>query len=680
MKIETQEMKLKDGIEKEWLITNGRGGYSSSTIFGINTRKYHGLLVAPLTPPARRHLILSKLDESITINNKKYDLYSNMCRDFISLGYKYLESFEKDYIPIFTYKVKDVTIKKLICMQYGKNTVCVLYKINNPGKQAKFTITPIINFRDFHTMTTNWEFNLKQSIKSKKVKVEINDKSETPIYMCVSDGNYIEHYNDVFRNMYYIEEEKRGFFPEENLSVPGSFEIDIPQESHKEISFVCSLEENIEEINVKKVINKEIIRINELMYESGMIEEKQDMEKLPKEELKQRELLRDFIIATDNFIVYRPNFGLHTIIAGYPWFLDWGRDSLISFEGLLLATKRYEIAKEVLLTSIRDIKFGLVPNGYSGYDNRPLYNSSDSSLLLFEAVYKYARYTGDYKFIEKNIYEKLVLIINNYCKGIDLDDNNIFLDIDGLLSAGTEKTQNTWMDAKYGNHCFTPRNGKTVELNSLWYNALKILEELSNKFGNKKEAKEYAKRATQCQKAFMEQFYNKRKKCLYDVIGDTKVRPNQLFATALSHPVLEPNSEIAKEMLETVTKKLLNKYGLKTLAKGEKGYVDIYEGDAFRRDSSYHQGITWPWLLGLYYDTLKNMVKTEKDKTSKKELQIKLNEFIENITKTFTKELYERGAIGSIAEIYDSKTPYLPKGTIAQGWSVAEIFRIINKM
>lgn len=180
------------------------------------------------------------------------------------------------------------------------------------------------------------------------------------------------------------------------MSVPGSFEIEIPQESHKEISFVCSLEENIEEINVKKVINKEIIRINELMYESGMIEEKQDIEKLPKEELKQRKLLRDFIIATDNFIVYRPNFGLHTIIAGYPWFLDWGRDSLISFEGLLLETKRYEIAKEVLLTSIRDIKFGLVPNGYSGYDNRPLYNSSDSSLLLFEAVYKYAKYTGDY--------------------------------------------------------------------------------------------------------------------------------------------------------------------------------------------------------------------------------------------------------------------------------------------
>ena len=283
MKIETQEMKLKDGIEKEWLITNGIGGYSSSTIFGINTRKYHGLLVAPLTPPARRHLILSKLDESIVVDNRKYDLYSNMCKDFIAPGYKYLENFEKDYIPIFTYKVNDIIIKKFICMQYGKNTVCVLYKIYNPGNQAKLTITPVVNFRDFHTMTTNWKFNLKQNIKGQKVKIEINDKSETPIYMCISEGNYIEHYNDVFRNMYYIEEEKRGFFPEENLSVPGSFEVEIPQKSDKEISFVCSLEENIDEINVKKVINKEIIRINELMYDSELIEEKQDIEKLSKE-------------------------------------------------------------------------------------------------------------------------------------------------------------------------------------------------------------------------------------------------------------------------------------------------------------------------------------------------------------------------------------------------------------
>ena len=678
MKIDTKKLSLKEGITKEWIITNGIGGYSSSTIFGINTRKYHGLLVAPLTPPARRHLILSKLDESIDIGNKKYTLYSNMCKNYISEGFKYQEEFEKDYIPIFTYKIKDITIKKLICMEYGKNTICILYKIDNPGNTAKFTLSPVMNFRDFHTMTTNHEFSIKQNIKGKKVKVEIDNNSSNPIYMHISDGTYIEHYNDTFNNMYYIEEENRGFFPEENLCVPGRYEINIPAESQKEIAFICSLEENIEEINVKKVINKEIIRINELMYKTGLLEEKQDIEKLSKEEIEKRNLLRNFVIATDNFIVYRPSFALHTIIAGYPWFLDWGRDSLIAFEGLLLVTKRFDIARDVLLTLTRDIKFGLVPNGYSGYDNRPLYNSVDSSLLLFEAVYKYLQYTGDYKFIENNIYEKLVLIIDNYIKGIDLDDNNIFFDIDGLISSGTENTQNTWMDAKYGNHAFTPRNGKAVEVNAMWYNSLKILDELSNKFGKRKQAGKYKELAKNTKESFEKQFYNKKKKCLYDVIGDAKIRPNQLFATSLSYPVLEPNGKIAEEMFETVTKKLLNKYGLKTLAKGEKDYIDVYEGDGFKRDSSYHQGITWPWLLGLYYNTINNKIKYQKDRTKRKELEQRRKEFVENVRKTFVKDMFERGAIGSISEIYDSKAPYLPKGTMAQGWSVAEVFRIIK--
>ena len=220
MKINTKDIPLNELIEKEWILTNGIGGYCSSTIIGMNTRKYHGLLVAPLTPPARRFLILSKVDESININGREYGLYSNMCKNYISEGYKYLEKFEKDYIPIFTYKVKDIIIKKLVCMDYGKNTVCILYKIENKGENSKFTITPIINFRDFHTMTTNYEFYTKQKINDRKIKIELNDNSNNPIYMYASEGNYVEYKNNTFRNMYYLEEEKRGFFPEENLSVP----------------------------------------------------------------------------------------------------------------------------------------------------------------------------------------------------------------------------------------------------------------------------------------------------------------------------------------------------------------------------------------------------------------------------------------------------------------------------
>ena len=669
MKIDTKDLPLKEALEREWIITNGIGGYSASCIFGINTRKYHGLLVAPLSAPARRYLILSKLDEGLEIEGKTYNLYSNICKNYISEGFKYQTEFKKEYIPEFTYKIQGITIKKQICMEYGKNTVCVLYKINNPGKEIKFTISPVMNFRDFHTMTTNHEFNVKQNIRDKKVKLEIDEFSNSPVYIHLSDGNYIEHYNDTFRNMYYIEEEKRGFFPEENLVVPGRYEVVIPEGTEKELEFVCSLEENIEEINIKKVINKEIMRIDQLINNSELLQENQTEQ--------ERTLLRDFIIAEDTFVVYRPAFALHTILAGYPWFLDWGRDSLISFEGLLLKTKRFNIAKEVLLTTVRDIKFGLVPNGYSGYDNRPLYNSVDSSLLLVEQIHKYLKYTGDYKFVQDEIYDKLVIVIQNYIKGIDFDNNNIFLDTDSLISSGTENTQNTWMDAKYGDHSFTPRNGKTVEVNAMWYNALKIMQELSNKFGKRKQAKKYEELAITCQKSFEQKFYNKKKKCLYDVIGDGKIRPNQLFATSLTYPIIEPNGSIAEEMFETVTKKLLNKYGLKTLAKGEKGYIDIYEGDSFKRDSSYHQGITWPWLLGLYYDTINNKIKFEKDRSKKKELQKQKEEFIASVRKTFEKEIYDRGTIGTIAEIYDSKAPYLPKGTMSQAWSVAEVLRII---
>lgn len=672
MKYGKKDINIEKGLNKEWILTNGIGGYASSTIIGCNTRKYHGLLVAPLTPPARRFLILSKIDESIEISDKKYNLYTNMSKNYISDGYKYQESFEKDYIPIFTYKVKDTLVKKLICMKYMQNTVCILYKLKNGKSSAKLTLAPIVNFRDFHQVNTNHEYNLKQEIKNTKVKVVLDNNSQTPIYIYSNAGEYIEHKNDKFRDMFYIEEEKRGFTANEDHVVCGRYEIQLKPNEEKEIYIICSLEENIEEIDVKKVIDDEIIRINEIKLDSKLI----DLNKKTQDK-KYEELIKDYIIATDNFVTYRPAFNLHTLIAGYHWFLDWGRDALISFEGLLLIPKRFDIAKEVLLTFIKNIKFGLVPNGYSGFDNRPLYNSVDASLLLFEQVKKYLKYTGDYKFIKEELYEILKNIINSYINGINLDDNNIYLDTDYLLVSGTQDTQNTWMDAKYDGVCITPRNGKAVEINSLWYNALKIMEELTKEFEGKDEAKYYKDLANKTHKAFNEKFYNKKRKCLYDVIGDGKIRPNQLFSLSLTYPIINSSSKIAQEILNTVTKKLLNNYGLKTLAKGEENYVEVYEGTPFRRDMSYHQGITWPWLLGLYYDAYKNIIKNTKEKGIKQELQEDLNKFISNVKKTYMKAFYEDGIVGSISELYDSKAPFLPKGTMAQGWSVAEVFRIM---
>ena len=665
MEYAKDKMSLEEGIKREWIITNGLGGYCSSTIIGANTRKYHGLLVAPLTPPARRHLILSKLDESIQTDGKKYNLYTNMCKNYISDGYKYLQSFKKDYIPVFEYEVAGINIKKSICMEYRKNTVVLVYEIKNNDKDSILTLAPIMNLRDCHTVTANYEFDLRQNINKNKVKIVINRQSETPIYMNLTNGKYIKHENDKFNNMYYIEEEKRGMAAEENLIVPGRYEIELAPNEEKTITFVCSLEENIEEIDGKEIIKKEISRINKLIDKSNLLNSENE------------ELVKTYIIASDNFVVYRPSFALYTIIAGYPWFLDWGRDSLISFEGLLLLSNRYEIAKEVLLTYIRDIKFGLVPNGYSGYDNRPLYNSADASLLLFEQVKKFLNYTKDYNFVKENIYKSLIKVIESYINGINHDNNNIWLDKDGLLVAGTEHTQNTWMDAKVGEYCVTPRNGKAVEINAMWYNALKIAEELTELYGTKEQEKKYNELAEKCKKSFTEKFYNKRRKCLYDVIGDSKIRPNQLFAISLTYQVIEPNSEIATEMFETVTKKLLNDYGLKTLAKGEPFYKEVYEGDVLKRDMSYHQGITWPWLLGIYSDAYRNRIKAEKNAKVKNELKKQYENFRENVKQTFIKEMNENSTVGSISELYDSKKPYLAKGAFAQAWSVSEIFKII---
>ena len=673
MKFTKENLNLENALDKEWLITNGIGGYSSSSIIGANTRKYHGLLVASLTPPGRRFVILSKVDESIEVRGKKYNLYTNIGKEYISKGYEYQESFEKTIVPIFIYKVGKIEINKTICMDYGKNTVGIHYKIKNGAYKSKLTLAPIINFRDFHTVNTDHIFDVKQKIRGNKVRVVVDGNSYIPIYMNLSEGKYIEHQNDSFNNMFYIEEEKRGFPAVENHAVPGRYEIEIKAREEKEISFVCSLEENIDEINVKNLIEKEEKRINKIYENSGLVKERTTTKKQEKE----NELIKTFIRATDNFVVNRHSFGLHTLLAGYHWFLDWGRDALISFEGTLLITKRFDIARELLRTGTRDVKYGLVPNGYSGYDNRPLYNSVDASLLLFEAIQKYIDYTKDYKFVKEEMYETMKTIIENYCNGIDVDENNIYLDRDGLIVSGTENTQNTWMDVKFQGRAVTPRNGKAVEVNSLWYNANKIMQELSIRFGHPINAMKYKELAEMCKASFNDKFYNENTKCLYDVLGDGKVRPNQLFALSLTYPIIDTNSEVAKNVIDVVEKKLLNSYGLKTLAKGEENYVEVYEGDEKHRDLSYHQGLTWPWLLGLYYNSLKNIKNNAENKEEKAKLEEKINKFIEKTKKTFSKEINERGCIGSIAELYDSKIPNLPKGTIAQCWSVAEVFRII---
>ena len=655
------------GINKEWLITNGIGGYANSTIYGCNTRKYHGLLIASLEPPAKRYLILSKLDESIEFNGNKYNFYTNICKNNISNGYEYMIDFDNEYIPRFTYKIKDVTIEKTICMKYGKNIVCVLYKIKNGNHNSKLILAPVLNFRNTHTINLNHKFDIQEEIDGRKVKAIIDNQSKFPIYFKASDGKYIKHENDIFRSMYYIEEEKRGLEAEEDLIVPGRYEIEIKENEEKKIEFICSLNEKITYIKAENVIKAEVLRLRKVFLDSKLYKEGDTKEHI--------EQIQQYINSTDKFIAYRSSTKLHTIIAGFPWFIDWGRDSLIALEGITLIPHRFDIAREVILTLTNNIKDGLIPNGYSDENNLPLYNSVDAPLLVFEQINKYIKYTMDFEFVEK-IYEKLQIIIAKYINGINLDQNNIYLDDDFLISSGTINTQNTWMDVKYDGFAITPRNGKAVEINAMWYNALKTMENLAKRYEGKIKAKQFFNLANRCKKSFLEKFYNENKKCLYDVLGDGRVRPNQLFALSLTYPIINIDSKITNKIISTVEKKLLTQYGLRTLAKDEPNYVEIYEGDSFRRDLSYHQGPVWPWLLGLYFDALRNILKygNEEQKVKANKKIAKLKRYTE---KTFSKKMYSDGIMGSISEIYDTKEPYLGKGATAQAWSVAEIYRII---
>lgn len=662
---------LKKALERDWIITNGIGGFASCSMLGVNTRRYHGLLVAPLLPPAKRTLLVSKIEESIIIDNEEYSFSSDVANDELTEGFKYLVDFRKEFVPIFTYYVENILIKKYIVMDYRQNTTCVTYVVKNSNKKSTLKLTPLINFRDFHGINSDHDYDLEQrKLNGNKIEFIVDNNVDYPFYIRCNEGKYFKNV-DTYYNMYYEKESERGFYPYENQLMPGSFEINLEPNEEKIIDVICSTNKDIDEIVGINLINDQIKRVSEIISDSKLLK-KTDSE-------EESYLKQNLIQAADEVTIYKPNIKSHSVIAGYPWFLDWGRDTMIAYEGLFLITKRYKIAKEIILTFMKDIKEGLVPNGYSEYDNSPLYNSADSSLLLFEQVYKYLKYTDDNKFVKDKVYDKLKDIIEHYSTRIDLNDNNIYLDEDGLLSCGSEKTQITWMDAKIGDYVVTPRCGKVVEINSLFYNGLKIMEELALRYDTIEVSEKYRKLAKKLKKAFKEKFYNAEKKCLYDVLGDDKVRPNQLFALSLSFNVIDPDSDIAKQIIEKVDNELLNDFGLQTLSKYDEQYVDVYIGDPFKRDSSYHQGITWPWLLGLYYNALKNISKNAKTKKDKEFYLNKLNELVNRTIKAFYNELKDNSSVDTISEIYDSVYPFRARGCFSQAWSISEILRIISR-
>jgi len=634
---------MEDARKLEWIETNGLGGWASSTVYGLNTRRYHGLLIAAKNPPVGRINLLSKLDETVIVNGQDYQLGSNQYPGVVHPnGFEYLKSFRRDLFPEFYYECGEVNFKKTITSINNENTTLIIYEIITAPANSEIEFRPFVAGRDYHSLShANDSINRDPSFEKGILKLQPYDDG-TLFYISVPNSEFIFH-PDWYYNFAYELEKYRGLGFLEDLFCYGVFKKKI--KSGDKFGIIISTD-NPNEKDSQKLFFSEETRRKQLV--SGVDDE----------------FVKILTLAADQFIVKRKE-KLRTIIAGYHWFTDWGRDTMIALPGLTLSTGRYNDAKKILLAFAESINEGMIPNRFPDNNETPEYNTVDASLWFFVAAKKYYDYTKNIKFISEVIYPALEEIIDWYYKGTRY---NIHVDKDGLLSAGETGTQITWMDAKVGDWVVTPRNGKTVELNALWYNALLIYAELLMLLNSEKASEHFKSEARKVKRAFARAFWNKKKDYLYDVInGDKKddsIRPNQIFAISLPYQLI--SEEKAKKVLEIVNEHLLTPVGLRSLSPSDPNYKSFYGGGQYERDGAYHQGTVWSWLLGPYIDAL---LKTngESGKAEAKE-----------IIKRFKPHLSQAG-IGTISEIFDGNEPHHPRGCIAQAWGIAEILRVVNE-
>lgn len=636
------------GTEKEWLLTNGVGGFASSTITGGNTRRYHGLLVAALKPPVQRHLVLSQLHEAVITSGVTYNLHAFSTGDYVMRGFRHMQSFELDPLPVFNYCIGELMIEKTITMVYGDNTVAVVYRVRNGSEGMTLRLTPLVNFRDYHNNSSRQHMRFEQKPGQDKTLIRPFNM-EMEISLSCSGSNFIPAENGWFENMYYTVEQERGLHASEDHYIPGSFDINIESQSDRYITFIGTVEKDRDYADGQMLIDVEKSRLDALTARAGY----------------QDEFACALVRAADHFIAYRQSTGSKTLLAGYPWFTDWGRDAMISLCGLTLSTGRYDDAEQILCTFSEYIRYGLVPNMFPDEGGDPGYNTVDAALWYFEAVSKYIEYTGDVELVRKKLYSSMIQIVEGFKKGTL---HHIHMEEDSLVTAGDESTQLTWMDAKMGSMVFTPRHGKAVEINALWYNALRVLDMLAVKFGM--DTGEYCGLAESVKKRFRQVFWKEDGKYLYDVINgsfkDDSVRPNQIFAVSLTYPVMEGIE--ARCVVEKVWKELYTAYGLRSLSPHSPQYRGQCTGDQYARDSAYHQGTVWAWLIGHFI--------TAFDRTFGKE-----PEYID-LTAYFLKSFKDHlnnACLGSISEIFDGDEPLNPRGCFAQAWSVAEVLRVYTE-
>ena len=641
---------LEIAEQREWLVTNGIGGYASGTIAGLLTRRYHGLLIAALEPPVARTLLLSKLDETVVYGEQFYPLSTNRWQGNIvgPQGYRHIERFFLEgNLPVWQFACGDALLEKRIWMQQGANTTYVRYHLSRASQPLALTLKAMVNYRDHHSDTQGkgWQMDIEVAADGVMVSAW---PAATPFYLLCRNAK-TTHTHDWYYDYDLAVERARGLRDREDHLHAATFQATLhPGES---LTVVASTNAQ-PELDGETALRLQRAYDNRLL-DRWRIEQGKKVEAAP-------DWFKHLVLAADQFIVNRaqpeqPNG--KTIIAGYPWFSDWGRDTMISLPGLTLMTGRPEVALSILRTFAKYVDQGMLPNRFPDAGEPPEYNTVDATLWYFIAIQAYYANTTDDDLLH-DLFPVLADIIDWHCRGTRY---NIHLDsADGLLYAGEPGVQLTWMDAKVGDWVVTPRIGKPIEVNALWYNALRIMAKFARQVG--KPYREYDAMAERVLARFP-RFWNEATGYCYDLLdsptgNDATLRPNQLLAVSLPETALTAAQQ--KGVVDACSQSLLTSYGLRSLAPNHNDYQGQYSGTLLQRDGAYHQGTVWGWLIGPFV-TAHLRVYRNPDQA---------REFLE----PFANHLCNHG-LGTLSEIFDGDAPHRPHGCIAQAWTVAEVLR-----
>lgn len=678
---------LDKSLRREWFLANGLGGFAGSTLAGANTRRYHGLLVAALRPPSERTLVLAKVDEEVTLAGPipaspgarptRYLLGTNLYRGAIHPeGYRHLVEFRLDPFPTWVYELDGHILERSFHLVHGRNAAVLRYRYLSGSDMLRLELFPLVNARDYHHTVSaqiGWEF---PSVTGKGW-VAVRAYPGAPLlrlaawayrhgqsafsWLAEPDGPGTPD-PAVFRptghwyyRFTYPVEAERGLDHEEDHYNPGVFTMTLgPGET---AAFAAEVLADLPEGSDPGLVPLRL---------SSHREEEERLEQLERAGGRVDPLLRRLTRAADAFLVKRQSTGTSTVIAGYPWFTDWGRDTFISLPGLTLVTGRWAEAREILSTFARHVKDGLVPNRFPDRGEEAEYNSADASLWFIYAAERYLDYSGDVAFVLGELFPVLSGIVAAYREGTRF---GIRQDRDGLLTAGEEGLALTWMDAQVGGRAVTPRHGKPVELSALWHNALAAMAKMAFIGGQAPLSAAYQAMAEATQVSFQERFWYDEGGYFYDVVDpeDCALRPNQLLALSLPHPVVD-DPEKARRALDRVRRELLTPAGLRTLCRRHPEHRGACSGAPSERDAAYHQGTVWPWLLGPYLSALVRWSNGDPDQAAAARAEGL------GLLKGLAKRLGE-SCLGTLPEIYDGDPPHQPRGCYAQAWSVAEVLR-----